>query len=90
MGGRHRAQSRWWAGPYRDQSVGRAGPAVGVEQEVGQQLQARDRLMTVGVLGCDGWIVQRLEAERNTPTDTAAVVQRLEADVRALRKLVAS
>jgi len=37
-----------------------------------------------------GWIVQRLAAERNAPTDTAAVVERLEADVRLLRKLVAS
>jgi len=37
-----------------------------------------------------GWIVQRLEAERNTPTDTAAAVERLEADLRTLRKLVAS
>jgi hypothetical protein len=37
-----------------------------------------------------GWIVQRLAAERNAPTDTAAVVERLEADVRTLRKLVAS
>lgn len=35
-----------------------------------------------------GWIVQRIEAERNAPTDTAAVVARLEADVRTLRKLV--
>jgi len=33
-----------------------------------------------------GWIVQRLAAERIAPTDTAAVVERLEADVRALRK----
>jgi len=37
-----------------------------------------------------GWIVQRLDADRNTPTDTAAVVERLEADVRTLRKLIAS
>ncbi len=37
-----------------------------------------------------GWIVQRLTAERNAPSDTAAIVDRLEADVRTLRKLVAS
>lgn len=37
-----------------------------------------------------GWIVQRLAAERNAPTDTAMVVERLEADVRTLRRLVAS
>lgn len=37
-----------------------------------------------------GWITQRLAAERNAPTDTAAVVDRLEADVRTLRRLVAS
>lgn len=37
-----------------------------------------------------GWMVQRIEAERNAPTDTAAVVDRLEADVRTLRKLVTS
>lgn len=37
-----------------------------------------------------GWIIQRLTAEGNAPTDTAAMVDRLEADVRTLRKLVAS
>lgn len=37
-----------------------------------------------------GWIMQQLGAERRAPTDTAAVVDRLEADVRTLRKLVAS
>lgn len=37
-----------------------------------------------------GWIVQRLAAEGNAPSDTAAVVERLEADVRTLRRLVAS
>jgi hypothetical protein len=37
-----------------------------------------------------GWIVRQLATERNAPTDTAAVVERLEADVRTLRKLVAS
>jgi hypothetical protein len=37
-----------------------------------------------------GWIVQRLAAERSAPTDAAADVDRLEADVRTLRKLVAS
>ncbi len=37
-----------------------------------------------------GWITQRLAAERNAPTDTAAVVDRIEADVRTLRKLVTS
>jgi len=37
-----------------------------------------------------GWILQRLADEEGAPTDTAAVVDRLEADVRALRRLVAS
>lgn len=37
-----------------------------------------------------GWIVQRVEAEKSTPTEAAAAVDRLEADVWALRKLVAS
>ncbi|MBO0880984.1 MAG: hypothetical protein J2P17_11700 [Mycobacterium sp.] len=37
-----------------------------------------------------GWIARQLEAERNAPTDTAAVVERLEADVRTLRALIAS
>ncbi len=37
-----------------------------------------------------GWIVQRLTVDGNAPTDTAAMVDRLEADVRTLRKLVAS
>jgi hypothetical protein len=36
-----------------------------------------------------GWIVRHIETERNAPTDTAAAVERLEADVRTLRKLVA-
>jgi transposase-like protein len=37
-----------------------------------------------------GWILQRLAAERNHPDDTAAMLDRLESDVRVLRKLVAS
>jgi hypothetical protein len=37
-----------------------------------------------------GWIVQRLAAASAAPTDTAAVVARLEDDVRTLRRLVAS
>lgn len=37
-----------------------------------------------------GWIVQRVEAERNAPTEATAAIDRLEADVRALRKLVGS
>lgn len=37
-----------------------------------------------------GWVLRRLAAEHTVPTDTAAVVDRLEADVRTLRKLVAS
>lgn len=37
-----------------------------------------------------GWIVRQLAAERSVPSDTAMVVERLEADVRTLRKLVAS
>ncbi len=37
-----------------------------------------------------GWITQRLAAERSASTDTAAIVARLEDDVRTLRKLVAS
>lgn len=36
-----------------------------------------------------GWIVQRLEAERRVPSDTAAVAGRLEEDLRILRKPVA-
>lgn len=37
-----------------------------------------------------GWIVQRLAAESTRPNDTAAMLDRLETDVRVLRKLVAS
>ncbi len=37
-----------------------------------------------------GWIVQRLGAENNGPNDTATMLDRLETDVRRLRKLVAS
>ncbi len=37
-----------------------------------------------------GWIVQQIAAVRNAPSDTAAAVEQLEADVRILRKLVTS
>ena len=37
-----------------------------------------------------GWILQHLAQADSTPTDTATAVDRLEADVRALRRLVAS
>lgn len=53
-----------------------------------QQL-ADERDIPAGAL-VRGWIVRQLAAEHNTPSDTALVVDRLEADVRALRKLVAS
>lgn len=36
------------------------------------------------------WIVSRLAAESNGPDDTATMLDRLETDVRTLRKLVAS
>jgi hypothetical protein len=36
------------------------------------------------------WIVQRLAAENTGPNDTATMLDRLETDVRVLRKLVAS
>jgi hypothetical protein len=34
------------------------------------------------------WIVQRLTAERDTPSDTALMLDRLENDVRVLRNIV--
>lgn len=37
-----------------------------------------------------GWILQHLSGQDDTPTDTATAVDRLEADLRALRRLVAS
>lgn len=37
-----------------------------------------------------GWIVQRLAAESNGPNDAAMMLDRIETDVRVLRKLVAS
>ncbi len=37
-----------------------------------------------------GWIVRQLAAEHAGATDTAAMLDRLETDVRVLRKLVAS
>lgn len=37
-----------------------------------------------------GWIVQNLTAERGTASDTAAMLDRLENDLRLLRKLVAA
>jgi hypothetical protein len=48
---------------------------------------ARERDVPASAL-VRGWIVQQLTNEAATPTDTATVVDRLEADVRALRKLV--
>jgi len=53
------------------------------------QAVAEDRGVPASTL-VRGWIVRQLAAERNAPTDTAMVVERLEADVRTLRKLVAS
>ena len=53
------------------------------------QAAAEDRDIPASTL-VRGWIVRQLAAERGAPTDTAAVVERLEADVRTLRKLVAS
>lgn len=53
------------------------------------QTVAGDRGIAASTL-IRGWIVRQLAAERNTPSDTAMVVERLEADVRTLRKLVAS
>lgn len=55
----------------------------------GLQDLARERDVPASAL-VRGWTVQRLAAERDAPTDTAALVDRLEADVRTLRKLVAS
>ena len=37
-----------------------------------------------------GWLIQRIAAERSEPDDAKAAVERLEADVRTLRKLVTS
>ncbi len=37
-----------------------------------------------------GWILQHLTDQEDTPTDTATAVDRLEADLRTLRRLVAS
>jgi hypothetical protein len=53
------------------------------------QAAAEDRGVPASTL-VRGWIVRQLAAERRAPTDTAAVVERLEADVRTLRRLVAS
>lgn len=54
-------------------------------------VQGRDRVHDQwGSDGQDRQDPRRLAAERTVPTDTAAVVDRLEADVRTLRKFVAS
>ncbi len=37
-----------------------------------------------------GWVVREIAAEKSDPADAARVVDRLEDDVRALRRLVAS
>lgn len=62
---------------------------LGPEELAGVQELAREGDVAASAL-VRGWIMQRLAAERNTPTDTAALVERLEADVRSLRKLVRS
>jgi hypothetical protein len=53
------------------------------------QTLARERDVPASAL-VRGWILQQLTNEASTPTDTATAVDRLEADVRALRKLVTS
>ncbi len=50
---------------------------------------AREREVPASAL-VRGWITQRITAEHNAPSTTAAAVDQLEADVRTLRKLVAS
>lgn len=59
------------------------------EELAAVQAVAEDRGIPASTL-VRGWIARQLAAERGAPTDTAAVVERLEADVRTLRKLVAS
>lgn len=59
------------------------------EELAAVQAAAEDRGIPVSTL-VRGWIVRQLAAESGAPTDTAAVVERLEADVRTLRRLVAS
>ncbi len=58
------------------------------EELAAVQALAEDRGVPASTL-VRGWIVRQLAAERDAPTDAAAVVERLEADVRALRRLVA-
>lgn len=53
------------------------------------QALAADRGIPASTLA-RGWIVRQLAAEHNAPDDTTLVVERLEADVRTLRKLVTS
>jgi hypothetical protein len=50
---------------------------------------AREREVPASAL-VRGWIMQHVAAEHNAPSTTAAALERLEADVRALRNLVAS
>lgn len=59
------------------------------EELAALQALAADRGVPASTL-VRGWIGRQLTADRNAPTDTDAVVERLEADVRVLRKLLAS
>lgn len=59
------------------------------EELAAVQAAAEDRDIPASTL-VRGWIMRQLAAERGAPTDAAAVVERLEDDVRTLRRLVAS
>jgi hypothetical protein len=77
-----------WTRPNRAKSV-MFSLRLNPDELAAVQELAQDRDVPASAL-VRGWIVQRLAAERSAPTDAAAVVDRLEADVRTLRKLVAS
>ena len=59
------------------------------EELTAVQTQAREHNIPASAL-VRGWILQHLAQADSAPTDTATAVDRIEADVRALRRLVAS
>jgi hypothetical protein len=63
--------------------------AIVTSKDAELQAAAEARAVPASTLA-RGWIMQRLVAERGAPSDTAAMFDRLENDVRLLRKLVDS
>ncbi len=81
-------QAPGWTRPNRDKSA-TFSLRLNPNELADLQYLAREQGVPASAL-VRSWILKWLAAERDAPTGTAAMVDRLEADVRTLRKLVAS